>query len=97
VQVDGRELLLERPLKGDFALLHACRADPLGNLVYAAAAQNFSPLMAMAADRVIVETEQLLASGDLQAETVHTPSPFVDVLVRLPILTAEYGVVQRGR
>jgi len=97
VEVDGRELLLEKPLKADFALLHAYRADPLGNLVYAAAAQNFSPLMAMAAARVIVETEQLLASGDLQPETIHTPAPFVDVLVRLPALTAEYGVLQRGR
>jgi acetate CoA/acetoacetate CoA-transferase alpha subunit len=97
VEVDGRELLLEKPLKADFALLHAHNADPLGNLVYAAAAQNFSPLMAMAADRVIVEIEQLLASGELQPATIHTPAPFVDVLVELPALTAQYGVLRRGR
>ena len=97
VEVDGRELLLEKPLKADFALLHAHNADPLGNLVYAAAAQNFSPLMAMAADQVIVEIEHLLASGDLPAETIHTPAPFVDVLVKLPALTAQYGVLRHGR
>ena len=97
VEVDGRNLLLEKPLKADFALLHAHNADPLGNLVYAAAAQNFSPLMAMAANQVIVEVEHLLASGDLQAETIHTPSPFVDVLVKLPVLTAQYGILRHGR
>ena len=97
VEVDGRNLLLEKPLKADFALIHAHKADPLGNLVYAAAAQNFSPLMAMAAGNVIVEVERLLARGDLQPETIHTPSPFVDVLVQLPELTAQYGVLRHGR
>jgi len=96
VEVDGRSLLLEKPIKADFALLHAYSADPLGNLVYAAAAQNFSPLMAMAADKVIVEIENLLASGDLHPATVHTPAPFVDVLVQLPELTAQYGILRRG-
>jgi acetate CoA/acetoacetate CoA-transferase alpha subunit len=97
VEVDGRSLLLEKPIKADFALLHAHNADPLGNLVYAAAAQNFSPLMAMAADQVIVEIENLLASGDLQPASIHTPAPFVDVLVQLPELTAQYGILRRGR
>lgn len=97
VEVDGRNLLLEKPLQADFALLHAHNADPLGNLVYAAAAQNFSPLMAMAADAVIVEIEHLLTSGDLQPETIHTPAPFVDALVELPALTDQYGILRRGR
>jgi len=97
VEVDGRSLLLEKPIRADFALLHAQNADPLGNLVYAAAAQNFSPLMAMAANQVIVEIENLLAAGDLKPETIHTPAPFVDVLVNLPALTAHYGVLRRGR
>jgi acetate CoA/acetoacetate CoA-transferase alpha subunit len=97
VEVDGRSLLLEKPIKADFALLHAHNADPLGNLVYAAAAQNFSPLMAMAADKVIVEIENLLTSGDLHPATIHTPAPFVDVLVQLPELTAQYGVLRRER
>jgi acetate CoA/acetoacetate CoA-transferase alpha subunit len=97
IEVDGRELLLEEPLKADFALLHAHNADPWGNLVYAAAAQNFNPLMAMAADKVIVEIEHLLGNGDLLPETIHTPAPFVDVLVELPELTAQYGVLRHGR
>jgi acetate CoA/acetoacetate CoA-transferase alpha subunit len=97
MEVDGRELLLEKPLRADFALLHAHNADPWGNLVYAAAAQNFNPLMAMAADQVIVETEHLLGNGDLPPETIHTPAPFVDVLVELPELTAPYGVLRHGR
>jgi acetate CoA/acetoacetate CoA-transferase alpha subunit len=97
IEIDGRELLLEEPLKADFALLHAHNADPWGNLVYAAAAQNFNPLMAMAADKVIVEIEHLLGNGDLLPETIHTPAPFVDVLVELPELTAQYGVLRHGR
>ena len=97
LMVDGRNLLLEKPLKADFALLHAHSADALGNLVYAATAQNFSPLMAMAAGKVIVEIEHLLASGDLQPETIHTPAPFVDVLVKLSQLTAQYGVLRHAR
>jgi acetate CoA/acetoacetate CoA-transferase alpha subunit len=97
IEVHGRELLLEEPLKADFALLHAQNADPWGNLVYAAAAQNFNPLMAMAADKVIVEIEHLLGNGDLHPETIHTPAPFVDVLVELPELTAQYGVLRHGR
>ena len=96
-EIDGQQLLLERPLKADFALLHAHKADPLGNLVYAAAAQNFSPLMALAAHKVIVEIENLVGAGDLQPESIHTPSPFVDMLVDLPELTEEYSVRCRQR
>ena len=95
IEVDGRELLLETPLRADFALLHAAQADRLGNLVYAAAAQNFNPLMAMAADRVITETEALVEPGDLAPNAIHTPAPFVDRLVHLSELTGDYGVVRR--
>ena len=94
-EIDGRELMLEQPLCADFALLHAASADPLGNLAYAATAQNFNPLMAMAADHVIVEAERITESGELAPETIHTPAPFVDKLVRLPELTEDYGVVRR--
>lgn len=94
-EIDGRPLLLEKPLHADFALLHAHQADPLGNLTYAAAAQNFNPLMAMAARHVIVETETLLEPGELMPEAIHTPAPFVDKLVHLPELTEAYGVVRR--
>lgn len=94
-EIDGRELLLETPLHADFALLHAARADRLGNLAYAAAAQNFNPLMAMGAKRVIVETEVLAEPGELLPEAIHTPAPFVDRLVHLSELTGDYGVIRR--
>lgn len=94
-EIDGRELLLETPLHADFALLHAARADRLGNLAYAAAAQNFNPLMAMGAKRVIVETEVLTEPGELLPEAIHTPAPFVDRLVHLSELTGDYGVIRR--
>lgn len=94
-EIDGRKLLLETPLKADYALIHAARADLLGNLVYAAAAQNFNPLMAMAADHVIVETETLVEPGELAPESIHTPAPFVDSIVQLDNLTEDYGVIRR--
>lgn len=95
IEIDGQSLLLEKALNADFALVHAYQADPSGNLGYAAAAQNFNPLMAMAARQVIVETEVLLECGELAPEAIHTPAPFVDTLVCLPELTEAYGVVRR--
>ena len=94
-EIDGRTLLLEKPLTADFALLHAARADSFGNLAYAAAAQNFNPLMAMAANHVIVETEDLLEPGEMLPESIHTPAPFVDRIVILDELTEDYGVRRR--
>ena len=94
-EIDGRELLLEQPLRADFALLHAARADPQGNLTYAAAAQNFNPLMAMAAEHVIAEVEILTQPGGLSPEVIHTPAPFVDRLVYLAELSEDYNVIRR--
>jgi len=92
---EGRPTLIEKALSADFALVHSSRADAFGNLSYAASAQNFNPLMAMAADRVIVETEKQILLGGLRPEDVHTPGPFVDCLVTLDKLTEDYNVVQR--
>ncbi len=92
---EGHSTLIEKSLRADFALLHTHRADPFGNLIYAASAQNFNPLMAMAADKVLVEVEELLSLGDLSPNTIHTPGPFVDCVIPLPELTKEYDVVQR--
>lgn len=94
-KIDGQTLLIEKALTADFALLHANRADPFGNLTYAASAQNFNPLMAMAANCVLAETETLVALGELQAEEIHTPGPFVDGVISLHELTENYGVIQR--
>ncbi len=95
VEVDGRRCLVEKALKADVALIHAERADTFGNHTYAASARNFSPLMAMAAEHVIVETEQLVEPGGIAPEAVHTPGPFVDAVVHLPQLTDAYDVVER--
>ena len=95
VEIDGRRCLVEPALSADVALIHAERADTFGNHTYAASARNFSPLMAMAAERVIVETEQLLEQGGIEPESVHTPGPFVDAVVHLSELTDAYAVVER--
>ena len=75
--IDGREYLLEMPLKADFAILRAWKADRWGNCVFRKTARNFSPLMAMAAKVTIVEAENLVAVGEVDPDEVHTPSIFV--------------------
>ncbi len=82
VTVDGCDYLLEKPLGADIALIHASVADEAGNLIYKGTAQNFNPLMAMAADVVIAEAEQVVPTGSLDPETVHTSAIFVDYLVK---------------
>jgi acetate CoA/acetoacetate CoA-transferase alpha subunit len=93
VQVDGREAILEPALRADCALIHAATADPAGNLVFAGSARNFCPLMAMAAERVIVEVEALVPTGFLDPDAVHLPGAFVDHVVVLDKLTPDYGVL----
>jgi 3-oxoacid CoA-transferase A subunit len=82
LSVDGRELLLERPLRADFALIKAYRTDHLGNLVYRRAGRNFNPIMATAANTVIVEVEEIVPTGDLDPEAIETPAVYVDRIVR---------------
>lgn len=96
VEFEGQRYLAEKALSADFALIHAERADAFGNHTYAASARNFSPLMAMAAQTVIVEAEQLVAPGEIAPEAVHMPGPFIDTVVHIEELTDAYGVVQRG-
>lgn len=81
VAVDGREYLLEPALRADFALVHAFIADYLGNLSYALTARNFNPLMAMAADVVVVQAENVVPVGVVAPDHVVTPAPVVDYLV----------------
>jgi acetate CoA/acetoacetate CoA-transferase alpha subunit len=95
VEIAGRPYLVEPALRADVALIHADRADPFGNLAYAATAQNFNPLMAMAASCVIVEAESVLPLGALGANDVHTPGVFVDHVTELATISGEYGVVRR--
>ncbi|PWG16761.1 CoA transferase subunit A [Salibaculum griseiflavum] len=95
VEMDGKSWLVEPALRADAALIHADRADPFGNLAYVATAQNFNPLMAMAATCVIAEVETLLPLGGLEADAIHTPGIFVDHVVELGQLSEEYAVVRR--
>ena len=95
LELEGETVLLETALRADVALVHAARADTFGNLEYAATARNFSPVMAMAADLVIAETEAVVALGNIAPDAVHTPGPFVDRLVVLETLSMEYDVVRR--
>jgi acetate CoA/acetoacetate CoA-transferase alpha subunit len=95
VEIDGKRFIVEMALRADVALIHADRADTFGNLDYVATARNFNPLMAMAADQVIAEAEQVLPLGELPPDDVHTPGPFVDHVVRLGVLSKEYAVVRR--
>ncbi len=81
IEVDGKPYLLEKPLRGDVALLGANIADKAGNLIYKGTTQNFNPIMAMACDNVIAEIEELKEAGELQMENIHTQGIFVDYLV----------------
>ena len=82
IRVDGRDFLLEPPIKGDVALIKAFRADRQGNLVFRKSAQNFNPLMAMACDYVIVEAELVEDVGSIDPDHVMLPGIFVDAVVR---------------
>ena len=78
LRVDGETFLLERPLRADFALVKADRVDPRGNLTYRKAARNFNPVMATAAETVIVQAAREVALGALEPEHVVTPGIYVD-------------------
>ena len=81
IEVDGRLYLLETPLRADFALVQAFLADYLGNLTYALTARNFNPVIAMAADAVIVQAEHVVPVGMIPPDNVMTPAPLVDYLI----------------
>lgn len=95
VEIGGKQHVVEAALRADVALIHADRADGFGNLAYVCTAQNFNPLMAMAADLVIAEAEAVLPLGGLAANEVHTSGVFVDHVGELGTLSKEYAVVQR--
>lgn len=84
IEVDGKPFLLETALRAQFALVHAFLADYLGNLSYALTARNFNPIMAMAADTVIVTAEHIVPVGVIAPDHVVTPAPLVDYLITNP-------------
>lgn len=84
VEVAGKTFLVEPALRADFALVQAFVADYLGNLGYALTARNFNPVIAMAADTVIVSAENIVPVGVIPPDHVMTPAPVVDYLVTNP-------------
>lgn len=79
--IGGVPHVLEEPIRGDVALVYAARADELGNLWYRRTARNFNPLMATAARLTIAEAGELVPTGELEPESIHTPHLYVDHLV----------------
>jgi len=82
--IDGKEFILEKPLYADFAIIRAWKADRWGNCVFRETARNFSPLMAMAAKTTIVECENLVEVGEIDPDEIHTPSIFVQRVLKGP-------------
>jgi len=81
ITVDGKKFILEKPLKGDVALLNGSVVDESGNVVYAKATKNFNPIMATGADTVIVLAEKLVKTGEIDPDHVMTSKIFVDYIV----------------
>ena len=83
-EIGGQSCMLEFPLQPDYAFVHAHTADSEGNLRYRKTARNFNHVMASAARVTIAEVEHLVAAGDIDGDTVHTPGIFVNRVVRVP-------------
>ncbi len=81
-EFDGRPYIMEHALKADFAFVKAWKGDKWGNLVYRKTARNFNPMMATAAKITIAEVEHLVEPGELDPDTVHTPSVYVKRIFR---------------
>ncbi|NLD52201.1 MAG: CoA transferase subunit A [Clostridiales bacterium] len=81
LEVDGKKYLLEKPVRANVALIYADVADEKGNLAYRGATRNFNPLMAAAADLVIVEAKKVVPVGDLDPNAVIVPAAFVNYIV----------------
>ena len=86
VQVGNRDYLVAPALRADFAIVAARSADYWGNLVYSLTARNFNPLMAMAADTVIAESNETVPLGVLAPDAIHTPGILIDHLIERPPL-----------
>ncbi|RLL17957.1 3-oxoacid CoA-transferase subunit A [Acinetobacter chengduensis] len=81
--IDGKDYVLEYPIKADFALIKAHKGDRWGNLVYNKAARNFGPIMAMAATTTIAQVAEVVELGELDPEHIITPGIFVNHVVQI--------------
>ena len=82
VDVDGKTLLLEKPLTAAVSIVYAKKADTYGNLIYNKSARNTNPLVAMAGGITIAEAEEIVELGELDPEEIVTPGAFVDIVVQ---------------
>lgn len=96
-EFDGRQFVMERGLKADFALVKCQVADRLGNLTYNKTARNFSPLMCMAAETTIVQARHIVEPGEIDPEHVVTPGIFVDRIVHVAEPLIESQLIAAGR
>lgn len=81
---DGREYIMERAIKGDFAIVKAWKGDKMGNLVFRKTARNFNPMMATAGKITIAEVEQLVEVGELDADQIHLPGIYINRIFQGP-------------
>lgn len=95
-EFDGKEYLMERGLRADFALIKGRRADPYGNVVYSKTARNFGPIMAMAARVAVVQVGEIVEAGALDPEVVVTPGIFVSRVVGVASPMHESELVAAG-
>jgi 3-oxoadipate CoA-transferase alpha subunit len=94
--IEGRDYVLEYPIKGDVALIKAFRADTLGNLVYRKTARNFGPVMATAAQTTVAQVSEIVRPGELDPEVVITPGIFVDHIVKIAAISPLAAVGAAG-
>jgi 3-oxoacid CoA-transferase subunit A len=94
-EINGEEYVFEPAMHADVAIIRAHKADTLGNLTYYKTARNFNPLMATAADYVIVEVDEIVQPGELSPEEIITPHLFVDAIVESKLILTKEGVVNR--
>jgi len=76
--LEGREMIFEKPLKAEYAIVRAWKGDKWGNLVFRKTARNFSPMMCTAARTTIAEVENLVEVGELDPDQIHVPSVYVN-------------------
>ena len=90
--------VMERSLRADLALVKAWKADKAGNLIYRMTARNFNPVCAMAGKVTIAEVEEIVETGELDADHIHTPGIFVQRLVlnRTPEKRIEQRTLRKG-
>jgi 3-oxoacid CoA-transferase subunit A len=81
-EIDGVHYVLEKPLRADFTIVRAKKADRWGNLIFNKTARNFSPMMCMAGKVTIVEAEELVELGELPPDQVHVPGVFVQRVIQ---------------